>query len=314
MPKWSLFYISVDKNKEVWLKTGPNNPVPTNHSIESFISAFKNNVYNEGCYRIPAYDVNLPLIIGLSPICFTKPNYRLYICKPRIIPSSETDPIFSISAARNWSRSISFGGWRLFTYRDYGVFALRNYIINKKLFHMNNSELTHDKMVQQFLKQVVIYPAIKFFKYINIPKLVFLLASILDPRFFRDSQRPYSCCRLLSYLGLYNKNIFKAFYYSDKYENAKRWPLFYSSSTFWLPTTKPKEIVAFYKDTKDYFCGLLVKGEFSPEAIYRTIKKVIKYLFLIWCDFLSFTHFCRIFIPEKFFDEKTAEIWRNETT
>ena len=101
------------------------------------------------------------------------------------------------------------------------------YLLHLSVSNSNKSEGINDKARVVFQYHPA-FDALSFFEYVDVPSVIFLLSSVIDPRWYVHADRPNRLSKLLRFLGLTLKNFDDSYSGPERY-NYARASMVYSS-------------------------------------------------------------------------------------
>jgi len=178
-------------NGHVWFADGTRAPVGSGMSVSQFVDTLKER--RQPFLRILGAMENVPLIVAVWPLC--RIDGKLQVASPSICENEVERKNAEIALYR--SRQVclppSSGGWHDFTTADFTTYALA-------------ARIARDQKVTGSALELIRYhpawPALQFIRGISDHWVAWVLAIMLDPRWFVNPARPDRIGRLRSFLGL----------------------------------------------------------------------------------------------------------------
>lgn len=158
--------------------------------------------------KVPAFPVNVPLILALYEMKLRDELLSLQVCSPTLVGGRNWRKLSSeeiLQRAVQAYFSPSCGGFHEFTELDYPAYALR-VMSNPHSDSGFRPEFDADT-VRYFVELHPLYFLSVSLPHLHFLDLASLIAEILDPRFFVDIYHTERFSKLYSYFGLFPENI-----------------------------------------------------------------------------------------------------------
>ncbi len=184
------------------------------------------------------------------------------------------------------------GGWHVMTALDYPTYAMAD------VFARSGPEVDRELLEDLFAAHPAGH-ALTFIPHLDRMKVCRLLATVLDPRWYIDPDRPNSVARLKIYLGLVPGRRGRSVMRSARRSLV---------SGSWRTTPGVPRKAG---DPGYFLWRHFATCDGTPEQAYlKTDFRFLAYLRSVWLDSLYPTA-SRLFVPEYFFrDVKTSDAWR----
>lgn len=272
----------------LWYAQNTDTPTKFSGTISEFIESelFQSAVV----LRVPGAKSNVPLLLAAHAAINRGSGPRLEVGSPAVCDTAEDrkNPAMLLLQGRACQLAASVGGWHEFTRLDYPSYALAQ--------HCKNDAVAATPYLRA-------HPARRVFDFVKVdPRIAaYLIAEILDPRWFVDRESPDRSARLERYLGLTLGTVVSVLEtgetgnYSDALKSRCRLAICAGAGSQ-IPATEP---AGFLARIRQQYGG--VKG------VLRATQVFVRLLRGVWLDGLSVGRpkGGRLFVPEYFF--KTPE-------
>lgn len=188
----SSFKLHTDSKGYVWYATS-GQPVPAGTKVDEFIS---NPPFHLGDQvKLVGAKQNVKLILRLYQMKMSGRLSSVQVCTPRVCRGSHraNKPEIVLMDADQWAGwPASLGGWHEFSEHD-----APSYLIYEHLKQNRPIET-----VIELLRNHPAWPALSFISHLDEEYCAQLIATILDPRWYVNPEKPESSTKLEGFLGL----------------------------------------------------------------------------------------------------------------
>ncbi len=271
----------------IWYQAAGELPVCSRLTQAEFLVS---DVYEQAdAFRVVALSCNIGLIVEIYQRRLSGEIDSLQVCSPLAVTlaAGRQQPARILGDAAEWRQAPSMGGWQELT-----AAAFQSYLLGHLFRHGNNA----GQILDVFVKHPV-YAGLSFIPHLAPFPCCELLAAILDPRFYIDTNKPNSTAKLESFLGL-----------SPAVASGKRQ---HRRDLYELVLATCNGVA----DADQSFPGNFLCrywNSCSKLADLRTSQLFVRYLRSIWLDSLYRQAGSSepLFVPEHFFDVATAVAFR----
>lgn len=284
--------LHVDDKDSVWYVVGDNPPVATGMGIIPFM--LQPVLRKSTCVRLIGTLENTHLILALYGQQLHGEKALIEICSPLVCQTANElhDPKHALYAMRQYDKAVSLGGWHEVNQGDYFAYALVNHI--HKVGGIDDQAL-------RLLRSHPAWPALSFIPHLNRSACIFLLAMIVDPRWYIDPMSPGRGSKLRSYLGLNPQTMLGVLGTASRNRYYDRCKM---AAEAWNGQKDLKNI-----EEPNYFLYRVFRSAgINKGPLYaglRTTQYFIEFLRLTWLAALApNTQLESLFVPEYFFKSK----------
>jgi hypothetical protein len=197
----STLKLTTDDAVKVWCLEGSGLPAPSGLTPLTFVRS--DWLREARCVRVIGSAGNAYLLTLLGTALNQGRLERLEVCSPLVCESADgrRDPELVLYYMRNYNLSASLGGWHDYQSDDH--------IIYRMVQMVQNSPYS-DHKINALLRLAVnhpVWPALQFLSGLSEGDAAQLLAVVIDPRWYIDTDEPNRSSRLEQYLGLTPKTI-----------------------------------------------------------------------------------------------------------
>jgi hypothetical protein len=186
--------LTVDERGHVWYLRGDSMPRNSGYDVTSFLkSKFLEESKN---IRVVGISANSELLHCLYEKRLQGEIESLQVCSPLCCESAEDrkDPQLLLFRMRSYNLPSSLGGWHEFGIKDYP-----NYLLAE---HFNRQPEATD-YVRRVVTAHAAWPALSFIESLDVDVCAKLLALLIDPRWYIDTDTdPNRGSRMEQFLGL----------------------------------------------------------------------------------------------------------------
>jgi hypothetical protein len=280
----------------IWYSTGINPPENSNQNLEAFLlSPVIGRLATAA--RVIGAPCNAELITSLylrkarrelASLCVAGPN----ICESLV---ELADPFTVLLRMRDVYYASSCGGWHELTEPEYAIYAL--------LARQKRTSSWYDKAVKAFYETHPLYKIVNFVSGVSHHRVIELLTTIIDPRWYVDRRRPDNPAKLELYLGLTPKTQNRV---SDVTKIIKRGRDFRCALVLSCWKTQNPENIDF-NAPDNFLWRIWDKAGRGAKGDLRASQGFVRYLRANWLDIITQRPGARddFFLRERFF--KTNE-------
>lgn len=280
--------LAVDDNDIVWYLNGEGMPHSSELSVREFLKS--DLLHSTQQFRVVGSASNAELLRQLYERRLSGELDSLQVCSPTCCETAEdrSDPEFVLFKMRNYRLAASLGGWHEFGKKDIPSYTLAAY------FKQNN---TVNNYTRQTLYSHPVWPMLSFVDNLNEDATSQLLALIIDPRWFIDSNDSDNMARLEQFLGIVPRNFVKTAENTDECKVSRCklvldcWK---TSQPTIVPTTPRNFLWRVWGDK-----GGSIRGDHAASRLF------VSFLRLTWTKAMCLTaQASRLFVPKYFFAKK----------
>jgi hypothetical protein len=184
----------------VWAASGCSAPARMAANLHQFRDSVAPRY---ACFRFPGHAVYASTLCFLSSRKLAGEVMSLQVCSPALCVRAQEGhvPEAMLLRMRSLQDAPSRGGWHEFVQEDYVSYAMA------ACLRKTDAEPAAPMTALLFLRQHPIYPLLTFFPYSSFDHACRLVAAVLDPRFYVDSDAPDEQFKLERYLGVHVATI-----------------------------------------------------------------------------------------------------------
>lgn len=281
--------VHIADDGSLWFADGDHHAVRYSHDYERFANTL---VYKRAkVVRVVGMRANVGMLVHFHNLhAASGSGPQLEVGSPLICgnPADRHDPQVLLVRGRGCRLSASLGGWHKFTDLDYPSYAIA-------------AQLQDGKVTPECLARLREHPAWRALMFVraNEEACVRLIAEVLDPRWYVDTDHPERSSRLESYLGLTMRTM------TTVMAGGKKRPSKGHMRDMFDRCRAVREAwsagpAGHIEDPRSFLFRIQQSKPGTPGTL-RASSVFVRYFRQTWLDGLYNDRQCRLFIPEHFF-------------